>query len=880
MGACCWMREPGRKVARDRYEKMIQTATEGIWTIDGNDLIDFVNERGASILGYAPEEMLGRPFSDFLFPEDARTIEESWSSMKMEVRTYYMVRARRKDGSEVLIMTSSSPFLDSNGHYRGALAMFTDITAWKKAEKALMESEGMFKGLSEVSPAIIVVYRGHRHLYVNPAAISIYGYSKEELLSMDILALFHPDDREIMWKRMEDRLADREQPRRYELRVITKAGELKWLDTSAHKITYDGEPASIVIAMDITERKMTEEALKESETRYRSIVETAQEGVMLSDLSGRIIFANKRMTNLLGYSMEELVGKPGLELVPESVRKDIAQRINDRKQGIEENYEIMFCRKDGQVVWLLAGGSPLYDSEGRHSANLGMYSDITERKKGEQALMESERRYRSLFENLHEGVALMKYVLDEGGHVTDLLYLDVNEAVIAGIGRSREEMIGMTIRQLMGPEKSADLIMMAGQARADGGTVSFETSLPSGQAYFLNFLAPVSDEMCIISSMDITSTRRAKQRAEENRAQLRAIIENSPVAVVVADERSRIILTNKAADEIFRRPIPFMDRYESQAILRLHHPDGRPYDPRDLPLTRSALDGERSNGVGMDIVWPDGQVRHLLVNSAPIVSDRGRVTGAVGVFQDISELTQMEQQLKQRADELARSNAELQQFAYVASHDLQEPLRMVTMFLSLLKDRYRDQLDERAKMYMDYAIDGGLKAKMLIRDLLDFSRVDSPERVFEPTDMEEVLGMAMKNLLMQVEEERGTITHDPLPVIRADRKQMVQVMQNLLSNGIKFHGEMPPVVHVSCVDDDGEWRFSVKDNGIGIDPKHADKLFALFQRLQTDEMYKGTGLGLAISKKIVERHGGRIWFESEPGEGTTFYFTMPKDAGG
>ena len=163
----------------------------------------------------------------------------------------------------------------------------------------------MFKGLSEVSPAIIVVYRGHRHLYVNPAAISIYGYSKEELLSMDILALFHPDDREIMWKRMEDRLADREQPRRYELRVITKAGELKWLDTSAHKITYDGEPASIVIAMDITERKMTEEALKESETRYRSIVETAQEGVMLSDLSGRIIFANKRMTNLLGYSMSE-----------------------------------------------------------------------------------------------------------------------------------------------------------------------------------------------------------------------------------------------------------------------------------------------------------------------------------------------------------------------------------------------------------------------------------------------------------------------------------------------------------------------------------------------------------------------------------------------
>ena len=873
------MREPGRKVARGRYGQIIQTATEGIWTIDANDHIDFINERGASILGYGSEEMLGRPFYDFLFPEDARAIEESWSSMKMEARTYYAVRARRKDGSEVLVMTSSSPFLDPDGRYQGALAMFTDITAWKKAEKALLESEGMFKGLSEVSPAAIVVYRGHRHLYVNPAAVSIFGYSKEELLSMDILVLFHPDDREMMRKRVESRLADREQSRRYELRVITKTGELRWLDTSSSRITYDGEPASIVIAMDITERKKAEEALKESEARYRSIVETAQEGVMLSDLRGRIIFANDRMANLLGYSMEELIGKPGLELVPESVRKDITKRINDREQGIKESYEIMLCRKDGQGVWLLAGGSPLYDSEGRHFANLGMYGDITVRKKGEEALVESERRYRSLFENLHEGVALMKYVLDGSGNVTDLLYLDVNEAVIAGMDRPREEMIGMTIKQLMGPEDSADLVMLADQARADGGTVSFETSFPSGRAYFLNFLAPVSDEMCIISSMDITSTRQAKQRAEENRAQLRAIIENSPVAVVVADELSRIIMANRAADEIFRRPIPFMERYESQAVLRLHHPDGRPYDPRDLPLTRSALDGERSTGVEMGIVWPDGQVRHLLVNSAPIVGDWGRVTGAVGVFQDISDLTRMEQQLKQRADELACSNAELQQFAYVASHDLQEPLRMVTAYLSLLKDRYRDQLDERAKMYIDTAVKGGLRSRELIRDLLDYSRVETNTEPAREIKMESVLNKVLSNLQEQIKDEGAVISHESLPTIRADGSQMVQVLQNLIANAIKYHGAEQPRVHICCREDTKEWLFSVQDNGIGIDQRFKDKIFVLFQRLHTRDEYSGTGIGLAISKKIVERHGGRIWFESEPGMGSTFYFTIPKGAG-
>ncbi len=232
--------------------------------------------------------------------------------------------------------------------------------------------------------------------------------------------------------------------------------------------------------------------------------------------------------------------------------------------------------------------------------------------------------------------------------------------------------------------------------------------------------------------------------------------------------------------------------------------------------------------------------------------------------------------MKDLEDELRRSNTELQQFAYVASHDLQEPLRMVTSYLGLLEKKYADQLDGKAKQYMDFAIDGGLRAKDLINDLLDFTRVDSQAREFQPIDMEKALEKVLTGLSIRIQEEHATITHDELPMIYADDVQIMQVLQNLISNAIKFHGDEAPIIHIGCEDVGGRFLFSVRDNGIGIDPAYKDRVFVLFQRLNSREQYEGTGIGLAITKKIVERHGGKIWFESEVGKGTIFYFTIPQ----
>ena len=231
--------------------------------------------------------------------------------------------------------------------------------------------------------------------------------------------------------------------------------------------------------------------------------------------------------------------------------------------------------------------------------------------------------------------------------------------------------------------------------------------------------------------------------------------------------------------------------------------------------------------------------------------------------------------LLQTAEDLKRSNLDLEQFAYVASHDLQEPLRAVGGYIRLLERRASGHLDERAQAFLRGAIEGALRMERLINDLLDYARVDSGGRAFAPTDLEGVLRRALDNLQPRIKSEQAVITHEPLPKVSVDSTQLMQVFQNLIGNALKFRGEPAPVIHVAASQQNGDWVISVRDNGIGIDPEYFGKLFHLFHRLHNRRQYAGTGIGLAVCKRIIERHGGSIWVESQVGQGATFYFSLP-----
>ncbi|MBI5096658.1 MAG: hypothetical protein HZB32_03260 [Nitrospirae bacterium] len=239
---------------------------------------------------------------------------------------------------------------------------------------------------------------------------------------------------------------------------------------------------------------------------------------------------------------------------------------------------------------------------------------------------------------------------------------------------------------------------------------------------------------------------------------------------------------------------------------------------------------------------------------------------------------QAEEGLKQYAAELEKSNKELQNFAYVTSHDLQEPLRMISSYLQLIERRYKERLDEDGHQFIAYAVDGASRLQTMINGLLSYSRVRTQGKPFGPADCESILEQTLINLKVAIEESHAVITHDPLPTVTADGSQLISLFQNLIINAIKFRGDKPPAIHVSALQTDKDWVFSVRDNGIGIAPEYHERIFAIFQRLHGMD-YPGIGIGLSICRRIAERHGGRLWVESMPGTGSTFYFTIPMRGG-
>jgi PAS domain S-box-containing protein len=368
--------------------------------------------------------------------------------------------------------------------------------------------------------------------------------------------------------------------------------------------------------------------------------------------------------------------------------------------------------------------------------------------------------------------------------------------------------------------------------------------------------------------------RRATEALRESEARKTAIMANAIDGIVSIDERGLIESLNPAAERFFGySEVEVLERHVGMlmpSLFKDEHECPRNGDPTDrretLTSTNRETTGRKKDGTTFPIEVSVSEVR---------LRDRRIFTGIV---RDITERKRIELEMAGRARELARSNVELEQFAYVSSHDLQEPLRMIGSFTQLLARRYRGRLDDSADEFIDYIVGGVARMQSMINDLLAYCRVGNQGESFGPIEVDGVVDRALANLKSSIDETGTVVTRDPLPSIWADGNLMVKVFQNLIGNAIKYHGEDSPRIHVTAERRDDSWVFSISDNGVGFDPKHAERIFIIFQRLHEQNEYPGTGIGLAICKKIVECHGGRIWAESEPGRGARFRFTIPARA--
>jgi len=500
-------------------------------------------------------------------------------------------------------------------------------------------------------------------------------------------------------------------------------------------------------------------------------------------------------------------------------------------------------------------------------ANTELQREIAER-------TQAEKRFWELLESAPDAMV----IVDDAGRV-----VLTNAQTERLFGYTQEELLGQPIEVLVPTRFRAQhpayrtRYVAAPRPRAMGAGLELYGLHKDGHEMPVEIsLSPLETAQgTLISSAirDITERKRAEEELRRSEALLQALINNTSAIIYIKAADGRYLLVNTQFEYLYNTT-------NAQLIGKMAHevlPQG--LADRLQALDAQLLQSRQAIQTEIHAQRADGQHTYVVLKF-PLLDAAGEPYAICGISTDITARKQMEEQLQHTAAELARSNAELAQFAYVASHDLQEPLRTVAGFTQLLAKRYTGQFDAKADEYIAFAVDGVKRMQILIQDLLEYSRVGTRDEPFQPTDCTALLQQVCASLASAIQESRARVTHDPLPTVRGAPGQLTRLLQNLIGNALKYRSARPPQVHITAQPQGHAWLFAVQDNGIGFDPHQAERIFGVFQRLHTRAHYPGTGIGLAICRKIVEHHGGRIWAEGRPGEGATFYFTIPMEGSG
>ncbi len=626
------------------------------------------------------------------------------------------------------------------------------------------------------------------------------------------------------------------------------------------------------------EKKYTEDLenlnslLQDSEQQIQTIFDHAPEAIIVMDSDGIIDRWNPTAEEIFGWSSTDIIGKPFHEFVIPLNQREIYLKgikhflVGRKKQVINAPLEIEVINRLGNKFIVALNVSPTF-MKGRFLF-IVFARDITETKKAEEKL-----HYTSyMVNNTTDAI----FASDENMNITFW-----NNACEKLYGFSESEVVGKPYLEIIKSEHNDTTTMESALKQLK------ETGSWSGEVYHYSkqgkripvlssdsVLRDKTEKMIgyISVTRDITERIKAEKELKRSQQFLNSVVENIPNMLFIKDARDlKFVGLNKAGEELLG--------FSRNDLIGKNDYDFFPKEEADFftEKDKSVLRGGVLYEIPEEKIHTKNKgVRVLETKKIPLFDERGRPKYLLGISNDITERIKMEEQLKEKSEALARSNTELEQFAYVASHDLQEPLRMVNSYVQLLSKRYKDKLDQDANDFIGYAVDGSNRMRNLINSLLEFSRMNRV-KPFEQVDLNLLTKEVLQDLKNRITESKAIIKIEPLPTIFGDHVLLSQLFINLISNAIKFRGDNDPEIIISYKKQNDEFLFSVKDNGIGIQEEYAEKIFIIFQRLHSKEKYPGTGIGLAICKKIVERHGGKIWIESEIDKGTTFHFTIKEN---
>ncbi|MEO6405862.1 MAG: PAS domain S-box protein [Ferruginibacter sp.] len=868
----------GRKIAEEnifkselRLKEAQSIAKVGSWEKDLKTMESTWSDETYRIFETDPLHFTGdhNKFLQFIHPEDREAINTIFLNLVHNNTPHgFDYRIITPKGNVKFISENWEMHLDDQGEPIRAVGSCQDITERKKAEEKLIQSEKYSRNLFEQAVTGLALSRMDGTLEdVNEAYAKIIGRTIEETLKLTYWEVtpekYHDQENKVL-----EELKGTGKFINYEKEYIHKNGNLVPVRLSGNIFEKDGEKFIWSNVEDITELKKADEQNRAQANLLNMIGQAA----IATDLDGVVNYWNKAAEDIYGWTSEETIGKNIIHLTPsQATREQALEIMEDLKNGRTWSGEFKVQRKDGTDFPALITDSPIYDQHNKLSGIIGISSDITENKKAEERLIQSEAKLKKAQSIAHVGsweVNLVDHTHSWSDEFCNIFGIECDEVI-----PSAEAFLSF-----VHPQDAALAISSMENAFATFTNSSFSFQFIKkngklGQATSeWKFEFDQDDNPIRLDGIlrDITEQTKLENETLKAYEEKNSILESIGDAFFAVDKAWTVTYWNKEAEKMLLTPREkiignnlwkvFSDSIDSESYKKYH----------EAKATNQVIDFEDY---------------YAALNKWFAISAYPSDTGLSVFFKDVTERKNSEVEfirlnalLEVHSKELATSNQELEQFAYVASHDLQEPLRMVTSFLSQIEKKYGNIIDEKGRQYIHFAVDGANRMRHIILDLLEFSRVGQAEDKQEGVDLNELMGEILSLLRKKIEEKKAVIKTGRLPLLKTFRSPLRQVFQNLVNNSLTYHKKDGlPEISIDAKDMESYWEFAVTDNGIGIDPDYFDKIFTIFQRLHNKDEYSGTGIGLAITKKIIESMGGKIWLESEEGKGSTFFFTLPKN---